>query len=84
VYAIEWAANKISWFVDGKLVHTLTNKSVKAGTYVFNQDFFLILNVAMGGDFDGGQIDDSIDGVKMSVDYIRYYSINGVGTVTRK
>jgi hypothetical protein len=38
----------------------------------------------MGGDFDGGQIDDSIDGVKMSVDYIRYYSLNGVGTVTRK
>ena len=71
-------------FVDGKLVHTLTNKSVKAGTYVFNQDFFLILNVAMGGDFDGGQLDDSIEGVKMSVDYIRYYSINGVGTVTRK
>jgi beta-glucanase (GH16 family) len=84
VYAIEWAANKITWYVDGKLVHTLTNKSVKAGTYVFNQDFFLILNVAMGGDFDGGQLDDSIDGVKMSVDYIRYYSINGVGTVTRK
>ena len=84
VYAIEWAANKISWYVDGKLVHTLTNKSVKAGTYVFNQDFFLILNVAMGGDFDGGQLDDSIEGVKMSVDYIRYYSINGVGTVTRK
>lgn len=84
VYAIEWAANKITWYVDGKLVHTLTNKSVKAGTYVFNQDFFLILNVAMGGDFDGGQLDDSIEGVKMSVDYIRYYSINGVGTVTRK
>jgi beta-glucanase (GH16 family) len=84
VYAIEWAANKISWFVDGKLVHTLTNKSVKAGTYVFNQDFFLILNVAMGGDFDGGQLDSDIDGVKMSVDWIRYYSVNGVGKVTRK
>ncbi len=84
VYAIEWAANKISWYVDGKLVHTLTNKSVKAGTYVFNQDFFLILNVAMGGDFDGGQLDSDIEGVKMSVDWIRYYSVNGVGTVTRK
>jgi beta-glucanase (GH16 family) len=84
VYAIEWAANKISWFVDGKLVHTLTNKSVKAGTYVFNQDFFLILNVAMGGDFDGGQLDSDIEGVKMNVDWIRYYSVNGVGTVTRK
>jgi beta-glucanase (GH16 family) len=84
VYAVEWATNKISWFIDGKLVYTLTNKSVKAGTYVFNQDFFLILNVAMGGDFDGGQLDTDIEGVKMSVDWIRYYSINGVGKVTRK
>ncbi|MEY4410168.1 MAG: hypothetical protein RLZ99_641 [Actinomycetota bacterium] len=84
LYAIEWAANKISWFVDGKLIHSMTNKSVKAGTYVFNQDFFLILNVAMGGDFDGGQLDTDIEGVKMSVDYIRYYSVNGVGTVIRK
>jgi hypothetical protein len=38
----------------------------------------------MGGDFDGGQLDSDIDGVKMSVDWIRYYSVNGVGKVTRK
>ena len=84
VYAVEWAANKITWFLDGKVIYTLTSKNVKANTYVFNQDFFLILNVAMGGEFDGGQLDESIEGVKMSVDYIRYYSVNGVGKVTYK
>lgn len=84
VYAVEWFTNKIVWYLDGKVIHTLTDKSVKKGSYVFNQDFFLILNVAMGGDFDGGQLDSDIEGVKMSVDYIRYYSVNGVGTVTRK
>jgi beta-glucanase (GH16 family) len=84
VYAVEWSLNKISWYIDGKLMHTLTSKNVKAGSYVFNQDFFLILNVAMGGDFDGGQLDSSIENVKMSVDYIRYYSVNGVGKATLK
>lgn len=84
VYAVEWFTNKIVWYLDGKVIHTMTDKSVKKGSYVFNQDFFLILNVAMGGDFDGGQLDDSIEGVKMSVDYIRYYSVNGVGKVTLK
>lgn len=84
VYAVEWFTNKIVWYLDGKVIHSMTDKSVKKGSYVFNQDFFLILNVAMGGDFDGGQLDDSIEGVKMSVDYIRYYSVNGVGKVTLK
>ncbi|MEY4494459.1 MAG: hypothetical protein RL570_574 [Actinomycetota bacterium] len=84
VYSIDWTANKISWYLDGKLYHTLTNKSVKAGSYVFNQDFFIILNLAMGGDFDGGRLDSSIEKATMAVDYIRYYSLNGVGKVTYK
>lgn len=84
VYSIDWTANKISWHLDGKLYHTLTNKNVKAGSYVFNQDFFIILNLAMGGDFDGGRLDNSIEKATMAVDYIRYYSLNGVGKVTYK
>ncbi len=83
-YAIDWAANKITWYLDGKVFHTLTPAMVKPNTYVFNQDFFMILNVAMGGDFDGGLLDTSIDKAEMKIDYIRYYSINGVGKVTTK
>lgn len=83
-YAIDWAANKITWSLDGKAFHTVTPATVKPNTYVFNQDFFLILNVAMGGDFDGGLLDTSIEKAEMKVDYIRYYSINGVGKVTNK
>ena len=83
-YAIEWAPNKITWFLDGKQFHSITPSSVKPNTYVFNQDFFLILNVAMGGEFDGGQLDSSIDKAEMKIDYLRYYSINGVGKVTTK
>lgn len=84
VYAIEWAANKINWYLDGKLYHTLSSKSVKPKSYPFNQDFFLILNLAMGGEFDGGRLDNSIESATMAVDYVRYYSVNGVGKVTYK
>jgi beta-glucanase (GH16 family) len=38
----------------------------------FNQDFFLILNVAMGGTF-GGAIDPSFEQSTMEIDYIRVY-----------
>lgn len=84
VYAIEWNVNKITWFLDGKVVHTLTPASVKPHSYVFNQDFFVILNVAMGGDFDGGALDTSIQKAEMKVDYLRYYAIKGIGKVTNK
>jgi len=84
VYAIEWNVNKITWYLDGKVIHTLTPTSVKPNTYVFNQDFFVILNVAMGGDFDGGLLDTSIEKAEMKVDYLRYYAIKGIGKVTTK
>lgn len=84
VYAIDWAPNKITWYLDGKRFHTVTSKSVPKGKYVFNQDFFLIMNLAMGGEFDGGQMDTSIEKAEYKIDYIRYYSLNGVGKLTRK
>jgi beta-glucanase (GH16 family) len=57
---------------------------VKPHSYVFNQDFFVILNVAMGGEFDGGLLDTSIQSAEMKVDYLRYYAIKGIGKVTYK
>lgn len=83
-YAVDWTANKISWYLDGKLFHTVSSSSVKPNSYVFNQDFFLILNLAMGGEFDGGRLDSSIEKATMSIDYIRYYSLGGIGKVTYK
>jgi hypothetical protein len=44
----------------------------------------VILNVAMGGDFDGGILDTSIENAEMKVDYLRYYAIKGIGKVTNK
>lgn len=78
-YAIEWFPNRINWYFDGKLYHTLTPKSTFGNPYPYNQQFFLILNLAMGGLFTGPLDPVNVKSTSMYVDWIRFYSINGVG-----
>ncbi|MBY0487741.1 MAG: family 16 glycosylhydrolase [Flavobacteriaceae bacterium] len=68
VYKAIWSPNSIRFYVDDVLFHTLVNN----GTLPFNSDFFLILNVAMGGTF-GGAIDPAFSQSAMEVDYVRVY-----------
>jgi len=83
VYSIEWKKNQIDFYFDDRLISSETPASVKPGRWVFNQKFFLILNLAMGGEF-GGAIDPAINQTQTFVDYIRYYSVDGVGKVTKQ
>ena len=68
LYEVQWTASNINFLVDGELYHTFSNNT----NVPFNQDFFLILNVAMGGTF-GGAIDPSFEQSTMEIDYIRVY-----------
>jgi beta-glucanase (GH16 family) len=81
IYALDWTKNKMVWSIDGKAYHVVTPSIVGNHTYVFNKPMFMILNVAAGGWF-AGDIDPDLNSATMSVDYIRYYSINGQGKVT--
>lgn len=50
VYGIEWAEDSVAWYVDGTTYFRITPASLPAGAkWVFNQPFFLLLNVAVGG-----------------------------------
>jgi beta-glucanase (GH16 family) len=81
IYALDWTYNKMVWSVDGKVYHTVTPSVVGSNNnYVFNKQMFMIMNVAAGGWF-AGQVDPDLNSAKMSIDYIRYYSLNGVGKV---
>lgn len=68
IYSLEWSAWTIKIFVDGQLFHTTVNGS----SLPFNHDFFMILNVAMGGGF-GGPVDPAFTNSTMEVDYVRVY-----------
>ncbi len=67
-YSMDWRADKIQLFVDDQLIHTLNNSAALP----FNQEFFFIMNVAMGGNFPG-PVDASVNTASMEVDYIRVY-----------
>jgi beta-glucanase (GH16 family) len=82
VYAIDWKKNQIDFYIDDRLITSETSTSVKPGRWVFNHEFFLILNLAMGGEF-AGSIDPAINQTQLFVDYIRYYSVDGVGKLTK-
>jgi beta-glucanase (GH16 family) len=83
IYAIEWKKNQVDFYFNDRLISSETPASVKPGRWVFNQKFYLILNLAMGGEF-GGDIDPAINQTQLFVDYIRYYSVDGVGKVTKQ
>jgi hypothetical protein len=68
VYKAIWTPNSIKFYVDNVLFHSFINN----GLVPFNHDFFLIMNVAMGGTF-GGTIDSAFSQSSMEVDYVRVY-----------
>jgi len=75
VYAIDWRENKIEFFVDDKLYHTV-NRDPKDDFkgWPFDQRFHLILNIAVGGNWGGAQgVDETIWPQRMEVDYVRVY-----------
>lgn len=72
-YAIEWDADHISWFYDGDNYHTLTREDVGVDRWVFDQPFFIILNLAAGGTLGGFISPQTAFPANVYVDYVRVY-----------
>lgn len=73
-YSIEWDANQISWFYDGEKYSTYTRDDVGERQWVFDQPFFVILNLAIGGTLGGLVTPDTQFPAQYLVDYVRVYS----------
>ncbi len=72
-YAVEWAPNEIHWYVDGINYHNATPANVAPNEWVYNHPFYLLLNLAIGGNF-GGSISPNLTFPQdMLVDYVRVY-----------
>src|SRR5690606_28244887 len=78
-FAIDWKPGEITWFVDGQQYHRVTRASVGGNPWVFDQKFFLILNVAVGGNWPGYPDGSTQFPQQMFVDYIRVFD-NGSTT----
>ena len=73
-FSIEWSANTIKWYVDGNLYQTRTNASIPAGTqWVYNHNFFIILNLAVGGGWPGNPDGSTVFPQSYTIDYVRVY-----------
>ncbi len=74
VYAIEWIPGEIRWLVDEKEYKRTTPSNLPSGaTWVFDHPFFMLLNVAVGGEWPGDPDATSVYPQKMLVDYVRVY-----------
>jgi len=84
VYSVEWEPGEIRWYVDGELFQTLNNwSSIGTGNATkysypapFDQEFYLILNLAIGGWYGGGPNDSTAFPGEMLVDYVKVYKMD--------
>jgi beta-glucanase (GH16 family) len=72
VFAVEWQPDTIKWFVDSTLYKTIDSRSVP-GRWVYDHPFFILLNVAVGGNWPGGPDATTVFPQTMRVDYVRVY-----------
>ena len=70
-YAVLWNTNNLVFSVDGVDKATLTPPSADADA--FRQEFFLLLNLAVGGAYVGSSIDSALTSATYEVDYVRVY-----------
>lgn len=73
VYSIEWNASSIKWFVDGKQYLEANIANNINGTDEFHKPFFILFNLAIGGNWPGNPDGSTPFPAKMYVDYVRVY-----------
>lgn len=75
VFAVEWDKNKIDFFVDDYLYNRITKNDLPVnGQWVYDHSFYMILNVAVGGNYVGFPTDLTPMPQKMTIDYVRVYT----------
>lgn len=76
VYAMEWYEDHIDFFVDDEKYFTFSKPSDRVEEWPFDKPQFLIINLAIGGNWGGKHgIDDSLFPHKYYIDYVRYYKL---------
>lgn len=81
LYSLEWDEDELRWLCDNELVGTVParfwRRNQADGTIYdpFTKDFHLLLNLAVGGNFDNNRTpDDDFESAEMKIDYVRVYT----------
>jgi beta-glucanase (GH16 family) len=77
VYAIEWDATSIKWFIDGYLFSTKTAANLNGQPWIFSERFHFLLNVAVGGNWPGNPDAATVFPQTFEIDYVRVYDLIG-------
>ena len=87
-YGMLWQEDQITFYLDDVLVYAVTKAQTGLAYWPFGKNaqgqdpkFYAIFNLAMGGHF-GGPIDSQVSNAEIKVDWVKYYSVDGVGKVT--
>lgn len=75
VYSFVWSQDTMEIMIDN-ISYLKTNKALIGNVYPFNDPFFMIFNVAVGGNWPGSPDGTTIFPARMAVDYIRVFSKN--------
>jgi len=73
VFTLVWNPGSIYWYVDDVLFHEINPDITSGAAYPFNQEFFFIFNVAVGGLWPGSPDETTVFPQQMKVDYIRFF-----------
>ena len=75
VFSVEWQPDKIVWYIDGIQYFAATpdDPFLQGKQWVFNHPFFILMNVAVGGNFGGAVGADTTFPQSMSIDYVRLF-----------
>ncbi|WP_442886266.1 glycoside hydrolase family 16 protein [Chloroflexus sp.] len=72
LYAVEWEADEIRWYVDDQLYHTV-RRDQTPGEWVFDHPFFILINLAVGGNWPGYPDETTVFPQQLQIDYVRVY-----------
>ena len=75
IYKTKWTKESIRFYVDDNLVYEYAPIQKDEKTWPYNKPFYMIINTAIGGNFGGPKVDDTIFPKDFKVDYIKVYSI---------
>lgn len=73
LYKAHWTKDFIKFYIDDVLTYTFSPELKDENTWPFDQPFYLILNLAVGGNFGGPEVDNKIFPQEFVIDYVKVY-----------